>query len=45
MLELLEEAYRDPAAFKKHPCSMPIGRPDEVAAARKPVIIFGRDSD
>ncbi|NCC84253.1 MAG: glycine dehydrogenase subunit 2 [Clostridia bacterium] len=45
VLELLEEAYRDPAAFKKHPCSMPIGRPDEVAAARKPVIIYGRDSD
>ena len=45
VLELLEEAYRDPEAFKKHPCSMPIGRPDEVAAARKPVIIYGGNSD
>ncbi len=44
VLELLEEACRDPAAFKKHPCSMPIGRPDEVAAARKPVLIWQREN-
>jgi len=44
MLELLEEAYRDPEAFKKHPLTTPIGRPDEVAAARKPVLIWQREN-
>jgi glycine dehydrogenase subunit 2 len=38
VLELLEEAYRDPAAFKKHPCTMPIDVARQYPAARKPVI-------
>ena len=40
VLDLVAEAYKDPAAFKQHPRKMPIGRPDEVTAARKPVLIY-----
>lgn len=40
VLRLVAEAYKDPAAFKQHPRKMPIGRPDEVTAARKPVLIY-----
>ena len=40
VLRLVAEAYKDPAAFKQHPKKMPIGRPDEVTAARKPVLIY-----
>ena len=40
VLDLVAEAYKDPAAFKQHPQKMPIGRPDEVTAARKPVLIY-----
>lgn len=40
VLELLKEAYADPESFKKHPKKMPIGRPDEVTAARKPKLTF-----
>ncbi|MBO7524077.1 MAG: aminomethyl-transferring glycine dehydrogenase subunit GcvPB [Verrucomicrobia bacterium] len=40
VLDLVAEAYKDPAAFKQHPKKMPIGRPDEVTAARKPVLIY-----
>lgn len=40
ILELLREAKADPAAFKQHPVKMPIGRPDEVTAARKPILVY-----
>lgn len=40
VLELFEQAYQDPEGFKQHPKKMPIGRPDEVTAARKPVLVY-----
>lgn len=39
VLKLYEEAYASPENFKKHPVKTPIGRPDEVMAARKPIVI------
>lgn len=40
VLELLQEAYANPIGFKKHPNTMPIGRPDEVTAARQPILKY-----
>ena len=40
MREIAAEANENPAQFKKAPYSTPISRPDEVAAARKPVLKF-----
>ena len=41
--ELLEEAYADPARMHRYPERTPIGRPDEVLAARKPVIRWQKE--
>lgn len=40
MLALINEA---PEALKAAPVTMPIGRPDEVAAARKPIVRYKHD--
>ena len=38
--ELYELAFKDPAYLQSAPHDMAIGRPDEVAAARKPIVRF-----
>ena len=40
MLKILKEAQETPDLVRKAPHHMPIGRPDEVQAARKPVLSF-----
>ncbi len=40
MLKILKEAQETPELVQKAPHTMPIGRPDEVQAARKPVLSF-----
>ena len=37
--EIVRLAYADPAAVKRAPVTTPIGRPDEAAAARHPVLV------
>jgi glycine dehydrogenase subunit 2 len=39
MIEIAKKAESDPEAIKRCPLNMPIGRLDEVAAARQPVLI------
>lgn len=45
--EIYEEAKKNPDAVRTSPHTTPIGRPDEVAAARKPVLSysFGPDKE
>ena len=38
MTEIMKEAERDPQMITKAPHTMPISRPDEVQAARKPIL-------
>ena len=45
LLDIAEIAKADPEALHRAPETTPVGRPDEVAAARKPVIIYGGNSD
>ena len=40
MLEILKEAYANPENLHACPTTTPIGRPDEVAAARNPVLKY-----
>ncbi len=40
MLNILKEIHESPDLVKKAPHTMPIGRPDEVQAARKPILSF-----
>ena len=40
MLKILKEIQESPELVKKAPHTMPIGRPDEVQAARKPILSF-----
>ena len=40
MLEIAALAKADPGALHKTPLTTPVGRPDEVAAARKPVVRY-----
>jgi len=40
MLKILKEAQETPELVRKAPHTMPIGRPDEVQAARKPILSF-----
>ena len=40
MKEIHEEAQRDPESIKASPKKAPIGRPDEVTAARNPIIRY-----
>lgn len=44
-LDLYEEAKRDPESMRKRPMTTVIGRPDEVAAARKPVLRWKEEKD
>ena len=41
---LLDQASTDPEALHQAPVSTPVGRPDEVAAARNPVIRYAFDA-
>ncbi|MEA4893148.1 MAG: aminomethyl-transferring glycine dehydrogenase subunit GcvPB [Peptococcaceae bacterium] len=45
LLRLLEEAKRDPAAAHRAPETTPVGRPDETAAARQPVVRYMFDGE
>lgn len=40
MLKILQEAQETPELVRQAPHTMPIGRPDEVQAARKPILSF-----
>lgn len=40
MLKILKEVQETPELVRKAPHTMPIGRPDEVQAARKPILSF-----
>lgn len=40
MLDILKEAHTDPEALHACPVTTPIGRPDEVKAAREPVLKY-----
>ena len=40
MLKILKEAEETPELVRSAPHAMPIGRPDEVQAARKPILSF-----
>ena len=40
MLKILKEAEETPDLVRKAPHTMPIGRPDEVQAARRPILSF-----
>ena len=40
MLDILKEAHTDPGKLHACPVTTPIGRPDEVAAARNPVLKY-----
>lgn len=40
MLKILKEAQETPELVRNAPHTMPIGRPDEVQAARKPILSF-----
>ena len=40
MLKILKEAQEAPDLVRKAPHTMPISRPDEVQAARKPILSF-----
>ena len=40
IIELLKKAHTDPEALHRAPSTTPIGRPDEVAAARNPIIRY-----
>ena len=40
MLKILKEAQETPEVVRTAPHTMPIGRPDEVQAARKPILSF-----
>ena len=40
MLQIAQEIDRDPALLKAAPTGAPIARADEVAAARKPVLVW-----
>lgn len=41
---LLDSAFTDPERLHSAPCRTPIGRPDDVAAARKPVLRYAFDT-
>ena len=41
MVEILKAAYANPESLHACPVTTPIGRPDEVAAARNPVLKYG----
>jgi len=45
LVEIVELANSDPAALRAEPRSLPIGRLDEVAAARQPVLRWSRTLD
>jgi glycine dehydrogenase subunit 2 len=38
--ELYDKAYTDPDSMHNSPATTPVGRPDEVAAARNPILRF-----
>ena len=40
MLDIARVAKEDPESLHKAPVTTPVGRPDEVAAARKPVVKY-----
>ena len=40
MLKILKEAQETPELVRNAPHTMPVGRPDEVQAARKPILSF-----
>lgn len=44
-LKLYDEAMRDPEAIHRHPQNTVIGRPDEVAAARRPKLRFRAEKE
>lgn len=41
IIELLKKAKTDPEALHNAPVTTPVGRPDEVTAARSPKLRFG----
>ena len=43
-LQIWQEAHDDPELLHTAPHTTPIGRPDEVAAARKPVVRYSFES-
>ena len=45
IIELLDEAVSNPEALHQAPVTTPIGRPDEVTAARKPIIRYSFSHD
>jgi glycine dehydrogenase subunit 2 len=42
MLRIADEVERDPEAVTQAPMDAPIGRADEVTAARKPILVWDR---
>ena len=40
LIDLLKTAHGDPDALHAAPASTPVGRPDETAAARRPVVRY-----
>jgi glycine dehydrogenase subunit 2 len=42
MLRIADEVERDPEALTQAPMDAPIGRADEVTAARKPILVWDR---
>ena len=43
MLEILEQAHKDPEALKQAPITAPVRRLDEVKAARTPILKYTRE--
>ncbi|OQA13296.1 MAG: putative glycine dehydrogenase (decarboxylating) subunit 2 [Firmicutes bacterium ADurb.Bin356] len=43
MLEIAKLAKTDPEELKKAPVTTPVGRPDEVRAARNPIVRYTFD--
>ena len=41
--ELFAQAYENPQALHDAPVTMPVGRPDETAAARNPILRYQFD--
>lgn len=42
-IEVMKQSEETPERMHEYPLAAPIGRPDEVAAARKPVVRYGRE--
>lgn len=45
LLEIARLAETDPGGFADRPRTLPVSRPDEAAAARKPVLVWGPEAE